>query len=324
MSSTNIAAPEPQNTTPPEDCKMGWREQIYRIIDNDEESTPQSQAFEIFITILILMSIASIILESFDYLQAHFSYYFDLFENITLGIFSVEYLVRLLTADFKYKSKNYFKSLIRFITSGSGIIDFIAISPLMFKLYNLDFRFLRALKISRLLRVLKLSSLTNSVIIIGEVFVEKRSELGMTLFVAFVLLLISSTLMWYIEGDVQPDKFSNIVTSFWWAIATLTTVGYGDVFPLTAWGKFLSGCIAVLGIGIVALPAGILSSAFIGKLEEEADKRKAREAEERAEKEAAEISAHQVVHGSACTDQFGKPFVFCPYCGERITTDHGH
>lgn len=298
--------------------QQSWREHIYRIVDNDEVETPQGQAFEIFITTLILLSILSIILESFDYLHNHYAYYFDLFENVTLGIFVVEYLARIVTADFKYPRGNYLKSAWRYLSSGAAIIDFIAISPLIFKLSQLDFRFLRALKITRILRVLKLSSLTSSIILIGEVFVEKRNELGMTLFVAFVLLLVSSTLMWYIEGDVQPDKFSNIVTSFWWAIATLTTVGYGDVFPLTAAGKFLSGCIAVLGIGIVALPAGILSSAFIGKLDE------AREAREAAAQAKHDQEAAAKGHGDACKEQFGQPFLYCPYCGEKMSTGHQH
>lgn len=329
--SVQTEQPNESPTPSPEHRQRGWREHVFRIIDNDEEVSPQSQAFEIFITVLILLSILSIVLESFSYLQNHYSYFFDLFENLTIGIFIVEYLARVLTVDYKYKT-GFLKGLGKFFTSGSGIIDFIAISPLLFKLSHLDFRFLRALKITRILRVLKLSSLTRSIILIGEVFVEKRAELGMTLFVAFVLLLVSSTLMWYIESDVQPDNFANIVTSFWWAVATLTTVGYGDIYPVTAWGKFLSGIIAVLGIGIVALPAGILSSAFIGKLDEAREEREAaRDEETETEQNQAPMqtedltAASPMQHGSACTDLFGQPFVYCPYCGEKLQgTQHKH
>ena len=97
-------------------------------------------------------------------------------------------------------------------------------------------------------------------------FAKKRSDLGITVFVTLILLVIASSLMYHIEGQEQPEAFPNIVASFWWAVATLTTVGYGDVYPITAWGKFVSGIIALLGIGLVALPTGILSSAFIEKI----------------------------------------------------------
>ncbi|MCH2044865.1 MAG: ion transporter [Saprospiraceae bacterium] len=272
----------------------GWREHLYHFIDNEEEQNFGSQLFEVFITVLILLSIISIILESFESLrEGNFAYFqllntsgelemqrvkivdgygelFDLFENITLIIFALEYIARIITADFKYKEEvsSPWQGAKRFIKSGSGIVDLVAISPLVFVLSDIDFRFIRVLKISRLFRVFKLSTLTRSIVIVGDVFVEKAGELGITMFVTFVLLLVSATLMWYVEGDAQPEVFPNIIATFWWAIATLTTVGYGDVFPITAGGKVLSGVIAILGIGMVALPAGILSSAFIEKLED--------------------------------------------------------
>ena len=101
-----------------------------------------------------------------------------------------------------------------------------------------------------------------------DVFKEKRAELGLTLFITFLLLVLASSVMYYMENEAQPDKFPNILSSFWWAIATLTTVGYGDVFPITAAGKVISSIIALLGIGVVALPTGILSAAFMNKIEE--------------------------------------------------------
>lgn len=330
--------------------KLSFRERIFNIIDTDQENPPLAAIiFETGITILIILSIIAIVAESFinnryegnlaDLIRRidqnqEIEYYFSVFENITLVIFTTEYILRILTADFKYPNeKNFFRAAWKFMSSGGGIIDFVAISPFVFQLARVDFRFLRALKISRLLRVLKLSSLTRSIVIVGDVFIEKRYELGITLFVTFVLLLVSATLMWYVEGDVQPEAFPNIIATFWWAIATLTTVGYGDVYPITAWGKLLSGIIAILGIGIVALPAGILSSAFILRLERDPNFTEILEGEEEAsattdeEKEdltpnnpvAEEQAKEEQVNDHAnCHQQFGEKFKYCPYCGEKL------
>ena len=324
--------------------KPNWRERIYRIIDTEQEK-PDTAAilFEGFITVLIVLSIIAIIAESFIDNRYHdslvewsermvhnrkYEVYFNYFETFTLIIFTTEYFLRILTADFMYpKEKTWWRAAWRFMKSGSGIIDFVAISPFLFQLAKVDFRFLRALKISRLLRVLKLSSLTRSIIIVGDVFIEKRNELGITLFVTFVMLLVSATLMWYVEGTVQPKAFPNIIATFWWAIATLTTVGYGDVYPITGWGKLLSGIIAVLGIGIVALPAGILSSAFIEKLERN-QPLMAMNPEPPEELVPGVLSSHgdssEGIEKPECSNLFGQKFKYCPYCGGELDKKGKH
>lgn len=343
--------------------ERGLREHIYHFIDNEEEQSFGSQSFEIFITGLILLSIVTIVLESFAELRSGYGYYFDVFENLTLCIFTIEYLLRIFTADYKYKDiDDWSTAAWRFMTSGTGIVDLIAISPIFFHFMSFfgmrefgksDFRFIRILKITRLLRIFKMNSFTNSITVVAEVFTEKRHDLGITLFVTFVLLLVSSTLMWYVEGNVQPELFPNILASFWWAIATLTTVGYGDVFPITALGKFLSGLIALLGIGLVALPAGILSSAFIEKLEDGTIKeeevenyvpkgnlpqaqfqkinlKKPEEMERGKFKEEQSVTdplkQDQVVanNHADCQQHFGKAFVYCPYCGTKLDNESDH
>ena len=107
---------------------------------------------------------------------------------------------------------------------------------------------------------------TKALRLVAEVFNDKWRELSLTIFVTLILMLVSSTIMYNIERDLQPDQFPNIVQTFWWSLATLTTIGYGDVVPISGWGKIISGIIALLGIGLVALPTGILSAAFIDKL----------------------------------------------------------
>ena len=172
-----------------------------------------------------------------------------------------------------------------------AIIDLMAILPFYLPLLlPVDLRFLRILRLTRLLRLLKVQRYSKSLQLIGIVLKKKKEELIVTVFVTFILMVFASTLMYYLESDVQPDQFPNIISAFWWAIATLTTIGYGDVYPVTGWGRLLSGIIALLGIGLVALPTGILSSGFI----EELSRQKSKDIEK------------------------SEQYKYCPYCGKRI------
>ena len=122
------------------------------------------------------------------------------------------------------------------------------------------------IRLIRFFRVLKISRYNSTLKLIREVLKEKRAEIGMTFFIAVLLLLVSGFLMYSVENPVQPEKFPNIFASLWWAVATLTTVGYGDIYPITTLGKIISGIVAVLGIGLIALPTGIISAGFIEKI----------------------------------------------------------
>lgn len=214
-----------------------------------------------FIYALIILNIVALILESFDEVENDYGSLFNIFEAFSIVIFSLEYIGRLYSANINGRPRS------KFALSFYGIIDLLAILPFFLPfVFKLDLRVLRILRIFRFVRVFKLGRFNDSFKTIKEVLNSTRSELLMTVFIAFILLLISSTLMYYVESDVQPEKFKSIPHAFWWAIATLTTVGYGDVYPVTGIGKFLSSIIAIIGIGFVALPTGILSSAFMERI----------------------------------------------------------
>lgn len=175
--------------------------------------------------------------------------------------------MRIYVSDLTHPSSNKFKSALKFIFSFYGLIDFLAIAPFFLPfIIKTDLRFMRILRLIRFLRILKMNRYNNSLLLIVTVVKERKQELTMTGFVAFLVLLVSSFLMYHVEGEVQPEMFSTVLSAFWWAVATLTTVGYGDIYPVTALGKFISGIIAVLGIGIIALPTGIISAGFIDRL----------------------------------------------------------
>jgi voltage-gated potassium channel len=132
---------------------------------------------------------------------------------------------------------------------------------------TLDLRFIRAVRLFRLVRIFKMGRYSESLRLLENVFKEKKEALLITIFMVFILLVIASSLMYFVENEAQPEVFSSILKAMWWGVATLTTVGYGDIYPVTLIGKILGGAIAILGIGMFALPAGILGSGFVEQIQ---------------------------------------------------------
>ena len=244
------------------------KNKLYRLVEKGSHGQRLNRTFDYFIMSLIILSVIAIILESMPEVNSEYNGILKAFNLISIMIFSIEYMIRLYVSDLTHPSDNRIKSALKFIFSGYGLIDLLAILPFYLPmLIKLDLRFLRALRLTRFLRILKVNRYNDSLNLIWTVIKEKKSELAVTGFVTFLILLLASFIMYYVEGEKQPDKFPNIVSAFWWAVATLTTVGYGDVYPVTGLGKLISGLIAVMGIGLVALPTGLISAGFMGKIE---------------------------------------------------------
>ena len=199
-------------------------------------------------------------------LYLNYKTFFRNFELFSVTIFSIEYVGRLWSCvENKSKSETNTKARIKYIFSFSALIDAIAILPslLAFLFPTVDLRFVRALRIFRLLKFSRYSSSINTLLV---VLWDQRKSFGAAFFILFIILIISSSGMYLVEKDIQPDKFGSIPQSMWWSIVTLTTVGYGDVYPVTSMGKFFGSIIIILGIGTVALPSGILASGFTDQL----------------------------------------------------------
>ncbi len=251
------------------------KRKVYHIIEKGSHGSRLNLIFDYFIMTLILLNVVAIVLESVPAVDRQMGGFLLAFEIFSVVIFTVEYLLRIYISDITHPASTRFKSALMFIFSTYGIIDLLAILPFYLPfIVRIDLRFLRILRLLRFMRILKITRYNKSMYLIWSVVKEKRSELAMTGFLTLLVLIIASFLMYYIEGDTQPDEFPNILASFWWAIATLTTVGYGDVVPITGMGKFISGIIAVLGIGIVALPTGIISAGFKDRLDRKRRRRK--------------------------------------------------
>ncbi len=182
----------------------------------------------------------------------------EAFASIT---FTIEYALRIATADFLYPEIGVVGSRVRYVLSPMAIVDLVAILPFWLPMFLPETMLgLRALRLVRLLRIFKLNRYYDAMKSIGDVIVMKKRELLGSLFFVAILMLLSSLLMYSAEHDAQPNVFRNAFSGLWWAVATLTTVGYGDIYPVTTVGRFLGALIAFAGIAAVAVPTGIITS----------------------------------------------------------------
>lgn len=233
-----------------------------------------SKAFDIFIITLITLNLITIIAETFD-LPDGVRNAITTFEIVSVIIFTIEYLLRVWTADMLYPQLKPGRARLKYMRSFMAIIDLLSILPIYVPLLiPLDLRVLRILRVGRLLRILKINRYTHALGMIARVFKAKATQLISSMLVVGLLLIIASVLMYNIESAVQPDAFSNALETMWWAVATLTTVGYGDVYPITTAGKVLATIIAFLGIGMVAVPTGIITAGFTEIINKEKEEEK--------------------------------------------------
>tara|TARA_Y100001954_G_C15694713_1_gene544666 strand:- start:153 stop:1067 length:915 start_codon:yes stop_codon:yes gene_type:complete len=238
------------------------RKRVWSLLEPAEDTDTFSRVVDVFLVTLIFFNILMVILETVEDLYVVYRNFFRYFELFSVSIFIVEYVGRLWSCvENKNKNQSNVNARIKYFFSFSAIVDLIAILPslLAFLFPTVDLRFVRALRIFRLLKFSRYSNSINTLLI---VLWDQRKSFGAAFFILFIVLIISSSGMYLVEKDVQPEKFGSIPKSMWWSIVTLTTVGYGDVFPITSLGKIFGSVIIILGIGTVALPAGILASAF--------------------------------------------------------------
>ncbi len=244
-------------------AEMTRREKVHEMLDGGGRAV-NSAALETIIGSLIIANVVAVVLESFDPLALRYGAFFRWFELLSVTLFTIEYLLRLSVSDLRYPESPPFLAAIRYIVSPLAIVDLAAILPFYLPLLiPLDLRALRILRLARVMRMLKLNRYTSAIGTMRTVIIKRRDELGITFFLTALTIVSAATLMYYVESPLQPEAFTNIVTSIWWAVATLTTVGYGDIYPITPLGRVLAGIVAISGIGLVALPTGILGSSFL-------------------------------------------------------------
>lgn len=248
----------PRGGSAPPDERAAIKRRIWEVVEVAAGDDRLSRIFDICIISLIFLNVIAVVLETVPEVRAQYEDQLYLFEVFSSLVFTAEYVLRLWTCTTDPRYQGAILGRLRYARTPMAIVDLMAVLPFYLPMFtNVDLRFLRVLRMFRLFRLIRYSE---SLSLLDDVLVEKKEQLAIAVFTMLSLLVLAASVMYYVEHDAQPDKFSSIPASMWWAVATLTTVGYGDVYPVTGLGRFLGAVIACLGFGMFALPAGILSS----------------------------------------------------------------
>ncbi len=229
---------------------------LKQIIENND--TARGKVFDIVIQFLIILSLISFSIETLPDLDQKIRLILKYFEIATVLLFTLEYLLRLIVSDRK----------LQFIFSFYGVIDLLAILP-FYITRSVDLRSIRILRLFRLIRTFKLLRFNEAVQRFRKAFEIVKEELILFLFATALLLFVTAVGIYYFENPAQPENFKSVFHSMWWAIITLTTVGYGDFYPVTTGGKIFTSLILIIGLGIIAVPTGLIASALTKSIENE-------------------------------------------------------
>lgn len=227
------------------------------------------KVINIFIIILIILNVTAVIVETVPSFHDSPSekQFFHYFELISVIIFTIEYVLRVWSSNHEPKYKHSFKGRLKYIFSGGALIDLLAILPFyLHSIIGFDLRVLRMLRLLRFFRLFRLTAYMRATKLVATVFRSRVNELLLSLVLILFLIIIASCLVYFAEHQVQPDTFKSIPATIWWAVVSLTTVGYGDMIPITTLGKTFSAIILLAGVAMLALPAGIITSGFLEEL----------------------------------------------------------
>lgn len=247
---------------------MGYqsiKRRIYEILETAKDGDTASLLFDYFIVILIVINIAAIVLVTVKPLYENYFWLFLIISLVSLVAFSVEYFLRLWTCNLSTDYQKPFLGRIKWALTPYAIIDLLVILPFyLLVFFGIDVTGLIVLRIFRVFKIVRYSDSINKII---AVLKAEKETLITAYAVLFIVLIIAATMMYQFEHAAQPEEFSSIPAAMWWGVITLTTVGYGDIVPITVGGKLFGSVIALIGIGLFALPAGILASGFAKHLD---------------------------------------------------------
>lgn len=240
------------------------RQAVYRAL-NSATTGAVGRTVSFVLIALIVLNVLAVMAESMATVRTGFGHWLIAFEVFSVAVFLIEYLLRVWSCTADPAFQHPLTGRIRFALTPLAIIDLLAVLPTMLALVGMgiDLRFLRTLRLARLLRIAKLGRYSRAIHAMATAARSRREELEMALMLMLMILVVASSVMYIAEHEQQPEAFSSIPAALWWGIMTLTTVGYGDVYPITLLGRLTAAVIAIAGIGLFALPAGIVGSAFI-------------------------------------------------------------
>ena len=241
-----------------------FRQRVFKMVSVGVVDDPINQSYDVISTAMLLINLIGAFAGTFDSVALKHGELLSRVEAITVAFFALDYILRVFTAPCLYPGEKGLRPYWKYITSFSGIVDLLSFLPyylpMFFPAGAVAFRLIR---VARILRLFRVNAYVDSLNVISEVLISKSQQLLASLFIIFVLMLASSLAMYSLEHDAQPEVFKNAFSGMWWAVSTLLTVGYGDIYPITPMGKFLGILITFLGVGMVAIPTGIISAGFV-------------------------------------------------------------
>jgi voltage-gated potassium channel len=245
---------------------VNLKERIGQVLDHEHIEDSFSKATHIGLMVLIFLNVLAVILETIQGIGQNYKAFFALFEYVSVLIFSIEYILRIWTSN----QLADFKSRLSFALTPMAIIDLLAILPFFIPFFiPFDLRFLRVLRLVRIFRLIKLAKYSQSLKLLGRVFKNKKEELVITVTIALILLVMASSVIYFVENKAQPEVFSSIPAAMWWSVGATTRLGVGAMNPVTKLGMVVGSLIALLGLGVFALPAGIIASGLIEEMKNE-------------------------------------------------------
>ena len=240
------------------------KHKVYILLHPELGESKADKAINIFIIVLISLNVIAVILETVHPFYDNNKKLFDTFDLISVIIFTIEYVLRVWSCTNDPKYKGSIKGRIKYMLTPGALIDLLAFLPTYFHAFlNFDLRILRLLRFLRFFRLFRLTAYTRSAQMIFNVFRSRINELLLSFTMVLFLIIIASCLLFFAEHNAQPESFSSIPATIWWAVVTLTTTGYGDMAPITTIGKVLAGTIMLTGVALFALPAGIITVGFL-------------------------------------------------------------
>jgi len=247
-----------------------YKKDIHILLHPELGDSKWDKFLNAFILTLIVLNVISVMLETVHPLYENYKTAFDTFDLISVIIFTIEYILRVWSSNVEKKYAGSVKGRIKYMLTGGALIDLVAFFPwYLHNIFGFDPRFFRILRLLRFFRLFRLTAYTRSAQMIFNVFKSRIRELLLSLLLTVFLIIIASCIVYFAEHKYpteETSKFTSIPATLWWAVVTLTTTGYGDIYPLTALGKALTGVIMLTGVAFFALPAGIMTAGFLDEM----------------------------------------------------------
>ena len=241
-----------------------FRQRLFKMVSVGVVDDPVNQGYDIISTLMLIVNLIGAFANTFDSVHLTYGPLLDLVEEITVAFFALDYVLRLLTAKCLYPQLTEGRALAKYVLSPGGIIDVLSFLPFYLPVFfPSGAAAFRLFRVARIFRLFRINAYYDSLNVITEVIVGKKQQLLSSVFIILVLMLGSSLCMYSLEHDAQPEVFKNAFSGVWWSVSTLLTIGYGDIYPVTPAGKAMGIFITFLGVGMVAIPTGIISAGFV-------------------------------------------------------------